>query len=420
MQVTFVSSLAKGGAFAACNRTRIALIKRGVSSRLIVGEHYADSFGEVINARGVIPIQSFLKRRIRSFEDILRYGCSQKMHLRRRPRSLEAFSFPDSYYDITPILNGDKTDIINLHWVSKLLDYESFFKKNSIPVVWTLHDLNPFSGGLHFPDDYESISDEGTLTTYRKSHEEIKVEQKIINKKQEALRGIDNLTIVSPSHWLANLARQSEVFGNFPIHVIPNGVESELFQDVGKEMAREVLQLERDIPTLVFVADSVFSVRKGVQLLISALNRIASKCPFQLCIIGGHLSPELVKGHQLRSFGRIDSEYLLSLIYSAGDATVIPSLHDNFPNTMLESIMCGRPVLALPTGGISEAIHEGENGMIAEEKSLDSFVAVLERFHCQYSHFQHDRIRIDAEARYAMDINSKAYFDCFRSISDSQ
>ena len=156
------------------------------------------------------------------------------------------FSFPDSKYDITLSELYREADIVNLHWVADFLDYKSFFMKNNKPVVWTLHDMNPFSGGEHYEEKYLGIDESGFPVNRIISEEEIRVAKDNIELKKQVITNLSNLTIVAPSEWLAAEARRSEIFKNTPVFCIPNGLDSDVYKPRDKNYSRDLLNIQKD------------------------------------------------------------------------------------------------------------------------------------------------------------------------------
>ena len=416
MRIALVNKLARGGAFAACNRTRQALLEQGADVSLLTGEPYCDKLGRAMNVSEKVTPIPFVRRRLVDWHLWRHLGVSKSSFLKSRPRTLEAFHFPVSYLNLDACFSDNQFDIVNLHWVSGLLDYSRFFSTNVTPVVWTLHDMNPFSGGAHFEDQFLSIDDNGVIHRRIKTVFESEVELRISNWKKNSLSRCEPIGVISPSHWLMDLAKESGVLGHGKSKVIPYGVDTRVFSERSKKSAREFLGLNVEKPTFVFIADSVLSVRKGVKLFFKALASMNASTACQVCIVGGQVDDQMIGKHSIRSFGRITDEYILSLIYGAGDATVIASLEDNFPNTMLESIACGRPVLAFPVGGIPEAIETGKNGIIGEDISLAHLVAVLDTFIKNRNEFDPEKIREDAVNRFSLKRNAESYLDFFNDV----
>lgn len=255
-------------------------------------------------------------------------------------------------------------DVINLHWVQMFLSVEvidyilSFGKK----VIWTLHDMAPFTGGCHYSNGCvgytNDCSDCPQLSEPKKSFP-----SEVLNEKVQRWNDKD-LTIVSPSQWLADCAKQSQAFRNKPVKVIRNGLDTNIFQPTGKAHARSFFNLPQDKKILLFTCQSHGERRKGFKELMEVAQILASKRDDLHVLMFGHASAETKKlPIPFTALGHIDEEWKLAVGYSAADVTVLPSLEDNLPNVILESMACNTPVATFDNGGCGELILQYLNGV---------------------------------------------------------
>nr|WP_315177565.1 glycosyltransferase [uncultured Flavobacterium sp.] len=423
MKVLLVNTYDKGGAANSCKRLHLGLLLEGMSSNVLLKFKQSNWSNAVCFKQSqktpsiYDKVKNKVKRILKEFKlyKIQNVSNNKEQHfINNRHKGLEMFSFPNSNSDITESKIYKETDIVNLHWVSNFLDYQSFFEKNRKPVVWTLHDMNPFSGGEHYEEKHLGIDECGFPINREISDEEKKISKKNIKIKKGAVAKTDNLTIVAPSEWLAGKARKSEVFKDIPIHCIPNGLDSEIYAPRDKGFSRSILNIPMDKKVILFVADSIDNNRKGFVFLKKAIEQLADS-NLVLCAIGNkHTNLESIDG--IFELGPIYDERLMSIAYSASDAFVIPSLMDNLPNTVLESLMCGTPVIGFPVGGIPDMIQDGVNGFITEEISVNSLVETLNKFLDNPSCFNGAEIRNNAIKKYDQKIQAKKYIDLFNSI----
>ncbi len=425
MKILLVNTYDKWGAANSCLRLHKGLLKSGVDSCVLLRNKEKNiSFTEVIKPRKEIKskiqkVKYNIRMILKEFKLLKERPVSEnEIFLRKRSKRLEAFSFPDSKFDITTSESYNEADIVNLHWVANFLDYSSFFEKNKKPVVWTLHDMNPFSGGEHYLEKYLGIDELGFPIQRTRSEEELRLSKKNIAIKIQALSKIDNLTIVTPSEWLAYEARRSEVFKGYPICCIPYGLDAEIYKPRDKNFSRELLNIPKDRKVILFVADSIDNNRKGFIFLKKAFERLADQ-NLVLCAIGDKNIDSLTTENIIQ-FGTIYDERLMSIVYSAADVFVIPSLMDNLPNTVLESIMCGTPVIGFPVGGIPEMIQNGINGFLTDEINVNSLVATINKFLNNSNSFNRVEIRNNALNKYDQKVQSKKYIDLFTSILNKQ
>lgn len=420
MKILIVNTFDKGGAANSCIRLYRGLLKIGIRPKLLL-QSKSKSLPLAEIAKPIQPKISKLKKAKKGLKKVLKelklYSDPPSKEIPfvwKRSSELEMFSYPASNYDIMQTSAYKEADIVNLHWVANFLDYENFFKKNIKPVVWTLHDMNPFSGGEHYTELFSGIDEEGypikrVITDFEKEEFE-----KIIQIKKNALINFQNLTIVAPSQWLASEARKSEIFKGRSVHCIPYGLDSEVFAPRDKMYSRKLLNIPCDKMVILFVADSTSIPRKGFIFLKKAIQQIKND-NIVLCAIGSKTS-ELESDNDLIELGSINDERLMSVAYSAADVFVIPSLMDNLPNTVLESLMCGTPVIGFPVGGIPDMIVHGENGLLTKEISVNSLVETLEEFLIRPERFDRQEIRNDAVQRYDSEVQEQEYINLFTQL----
>lgn len=402
MKVLLVNTYDIGGAANACLRLHQGLLESNIDSKVSIcykSKHLRQTFAFTPQQVKLSFLKKIEKKIVRILKElkILKNNkiAPEVQFIKNRTFGLEMFSFPQSKLDITQIVGFQEADIINLHWVANFLDYTSFFEKNTKPVVWTLHDMNPFTGGEHYDETYLGINEFGLPTARVKSEQEIKLDAENCAIKKEALANVDNLTIVAPSEWLANEARSSELFRNKSIFCIPYGLDSEIFAPRDKNYSREILNIPTNKKMILFVADSISNNRKGFVFLKKAFEELKDDNVI-LCAIG-QKNGELESLNNIMELGAVYDERLMSIIYSAADVFVIPSLMDNLPNTVLESLLCGTPVIGFPVGGIPDMIQHEQNGLLTKDISVSSLVESLNEFLKDDVIFNRDQIRTNAK-----------------------
>lgn len=267
-----------------------------------------------------------------------------------------------------PALDGD---ILHLHWISRLVDIPSFFDTlpNDSPVVWTLHDMNPMTGGCHCTGGCEAfVSGCGNCPKLLAPSPD-DLSRRTFRDKHRALWG-KNLHIVTPSHWLAERARRSLLLSSArSLQTIHSGIDVDVFFPQDKLAARAKLGVPENCFVIAFGADyfGAGSLHKGFHKLVEALSLIDSKLDL-ICLAFGHgTAPEKYGGRvEIRAIGYIGDPHQLATVYSAADIFVLPSLEDNLPTTGLEAMACGTSVVAFETGGIPEFVRHGETGCLAQ------------------------------------------------------
>jgi glycosyltransferase involved in cell wall biosynthesis len=213
-------------------------------------------------------------------------------------------------------------------------------------------------GQCPYPDSYPPVRRDNT-----------RVEWKLKNWVYSR----SHLTIVTPSAWLATLAKQS-MLGDLPIHQIPNGVDTEVYQPLDREHCRSLLGIPGDKRVLLFSAmrldtSKADGLRKGGDLLAQALRSLpaALKADTVLLLLGdgGEALAEAV-GISALNLGYVSSDRLKAIAYCAADLLVLPTRADNLPLGLLESMACGTPMVSFRVGGVPELVRPGITGYLAE------------------------------------------------------
>lgn len=412
MKILHINTMDYGGAAKACLRLHQGLLLEGVSSKVLL--RYKTSQipeGYLFTASNLVEM---LKVKLRRLRKELKYFSKQErleITLNEQRKGLECFSYPFAPTDITKSSLYKEADIIHLHWVANFLDWKSFFDKNRKPIVWTLHDQNPFLGIEHYAERFFGIDENGKPIPRKYTPQEIAEEKKMISFKKKILEKVDNLIIVTPSKWLMEESQKSEVLGKYPHYHIPYGFPTEFFKPYKKFFCREVLGLPQEKKIVLFAADNVDSHRKGFAFLKKALEKVTSK-EIILCTVGSKANLE--NKENLIELGRIHDERLMAMAYSAADVFVIPSLEDNLPNTMIESLVCGTPVVGFPVGGIVEVIENGKNGYICENIDANSLTKAIEK---TVSHpFLRDEISEEAAQKFNLHQQARSYMELYKKI----
>ncbi|WP_295163915.1 glycosyltransferase family 4 protein [Selenomonas sp. F0473] len=289
--------------------------------------------------------------------------------------TLLPWSINAGVFDVTSqVIQEQKADVVHLHWINGGFFRIADIKEISQPIVWTLHDSWPFTGGCHIP--YECRKYE----TACRNCPEISPRSKVDWSKHVFLQKIhcypSQMCIVCPSKWLADAARASTLFRKYDIRVIPNGVDTYRYHPIEKKQAREILNLPRNVQLVLFGAMRATSdSNKGYTYLYEALQKLKNytdRTMIHLLVFGSQEpqnSPNF--GFPVHYLGRLYDDISLTVLYSAADVMVIPSKSENFPNVVLEAMSCGTPCVAFSVGGIPDQVDHKKNGFLAKPHDSD-------------------------------------------------
>jgi glycosyltransferase involved in cell wall biosynthesis len=248
----------------------------------------------------------------------------------------------------------------------------------------------------------------------------LKYEADAIEIKRRALAKIpqDRFTFVGPSHWMVEECRKSSITRDFRVEHIPYGLDTNLFSPRCNSLLKEVLGLPANKIVLGFVADRLDDPRKGIWQLLEAVENLLPKHPeIHLLIAGSRLGNLGEIPHS--STGPLQNDLLLSHFYSACDFFVCPSLQDNLPNTVLESLACGTPVVAFNTGGLPDMVISGETGFLANMNELNGALSdALDFRKNRPDKFQEMKefCRAKAMKEYSLEIQAAKYKKLYASM----
>ena len=271
-----------------------------------------------------------------------------------------------------------RADIINLHWINGgfiSLDMLRKIGKLGKPIFWTFHDMWAFTGGCHYVADCENYVTQCHNCPAVKLSSERDVSYRIFNRKMEIYDKL-NLTIVTTSRWLAGEASKSALLKKKKVIVIPTPINSDLFKPLDKKNSRQALNLPLDKKIILFGAMNIKDERKGFRYLIDALQIIntGNELPDIEIAVFGKIDESVINSipYKVYQLGQLKTESEIISTYNSADVFVAPSLEDNLPNTIMESMACGTPVVAFNIGGIPDMIDDGQNGILTELKSSKS------------------------------------------------
>jgi glycosyltransferase involved in cell wall biosynthesis len=330
------------------------------------------------------------------------------------------FSDDRSAYDIGshPLIKD--ADIITLHWVAGMIDIKKFFSLLRKPVVWSLSDMNPFTGGCHYSDGCRGYERGCGFCPNLGSKNPCDLSRRIFIRKQSSYKGRD-MHIVSPSRYFVNYIKRSLLFRDMPHDVIPIGISDTTFVRRDKYHSRQLLSLPQDKFIILFGCQYRAKV-KGFERLIEALKIVQEKTDISkivLALFGNH---GYCNDRELKvkvcDLGRINDEGTLSYVYSSSDVLVMPSLEESFGLMCLEAMACGVPVVGSEVGAMPELIVPYETGFLTEAGSAEDLAQKIELMLSDPSACQSmgENARKRIEKSHTIGIEARRYIDLYRSI----
>jgi glycosyltransferase involved in cell wall biosynthesis len=301
-----------------------------------------------------------------------------KLTVKYDPVKSGLFTSPIIGTDVSEHECVQRADVIYIHWVQM-----GFLTLNGIErliqtgkqIIFFMHDMWTITGGCHNSFDctgYERDCSDCPILLDNKS-----IASSQLKRKKEMFSH-DNVSFVSPSRWLQSCAQHSVVTGNHPVHYIPNYFKSEFFVPQDKVAVRQMLGIPTDSKVIAFGAVNVLSPYKGFTYLEQALNylpEIYKEENVQILIFGEVWGKEMQNlfPYNIKFLGYLNEEQDIANAYGAADVFVIPSIADNQPTVIVESLSCGVPVVGFEVGGIPDMIQHRSNGYLAEVKNYKDF-----------------------------------------------
>ena len=344
-------------------------------------------------------------------------------HYPNRPTHYEIFSDAGATTDLKGIPRLDETQIIHLHWIPGTVDMsrEVEFLRGR-PLVWTLHDMNPITGGCHYAEGCRHFERYcGCCPQLGSNNEEDYSREQWIAKKN-AYRELD-ITVVCPSRWLAEEVRRSTLLCKAPVHVIPNGVPTDIFKPLNRKAVRQGLNIRENDFVVLFGSDQLITRRKGYPELLNTLEqlRLSGHGDNLTLLTFGAPNQEQLKQLPLPyiHLGSLHTQSDVALALNAADCMVVPSLEDNLPNVVLEAMACGLPVVSFDTGGIPDMITDGEVGRLVpkgDTMALAVAIASLRQLSPEAIQQMRLRCRQTVLTRFTILQQARAYAKLYESL----
>ncbi len=320
-------------------------------------------------------------------------------------------------------INRSKYDLVNLHWCNaEALSVKQISSINK-PIVMTLHDMWAFCGSEHIVEDI--ISARFRLGYYKNNRLEgehgLDIDRKVwLRKKKHWTKPFH---IVSPSYWLSKCALDSDLFKEWPISIIPNPINIELFKPLNKKLCREILQLPQDIILVGFAAIlGTNTLLKGFDLLVQAFNCITDVKMLEKmeCVVVGQSRPK-EKGSiniPIHYMGHLNDEFSMALFYNAIDIMVVPSRQENLPQTATEAQACGTPVVAFNCTGLTSAIEHNKTGYLARAYDSEDLAEGIRKILTDQDNYKQlqQNARERAVKLWSQEVVSNQYIELYKKV----
>jgi glycosyltransferase involved in cell wall biosynthesis len=342
-----------GGAFKAAYRIHRGVKELGVDSTMLVSRRVTGD----PTVRGPGSAGARLWAQVATHLDVAPW------HLLKVPRG-EFSSLAWVGTRVAPRVRALAPDIVQLHWMcAGFLRLEALAALGS-RLVWRLADMWPLAGAEHYVGDDLRYRDGYRRDTRPAGERGPDLNRWVWERKRRVYARLADLTVVTPSRWLARCAAESVLLRGRRIEVIPTGQNLKVFRPINKGSAREVLGLPAEGRFVMAASMGVGEERKGVTYLLSALEPLRDR-GYRLLLLGDRPATPMALPVETHWLGRLSDDVSLALAYSAADVFVAPSTEENLANTVIEAMACGLPCVAFDIGGMPDIIRPASNGYLA-------------------------------------------------------
>lgn len=360
-----------GGAAVAANRLAKALGKSGVEVSMLVRDRKTgDERVTALNDSFWASRWNFIRF---VWERLIIFICN---HFRRKP--LFQVSIANTGTDLSDHPLVKAADVIHLHWINQGFLSLADIRKLALigkPIVWTMHDMWPFTAICHYSFGCERFKKECGECPFLSSSDKKDLSYHVFNKKR--FFADSKIQLVAVSTWLRQQAQDSALTNRLPVEVIPNVIDTSLFVPSDKEEARKSFSLPLDKKIILMGAARINDPIKGFEYLVKALSILKERKgeeDYFLVLFGG------IKGDD--SFlseipipyvwmGSLSDPSMIAKLYAAADVTVVASLYETFGQTIIEGMGCGCPAVSFDNSGQTDIINHLGNGYLAKYKDTD-------------------------------------------------
>lgn len=316
--------------------------------------------------------------------------------------------------DITHLPEFKTADIIHLHWINQGMLSLKGLKKLRLsgkPIVWTMHDMWPFTGVCHHADECEAyFNGSGCRTCPFNGY----LASRTYRRKAEVL-GLEGrpITFVGCSEWLAGLARKAPLLSGHRIAAIPNPIDTTYFRPA-EGVEPTLLPKIHERPRILFVAYKAHDPNKGLHYLLEATQNM----DVDIVIVGKatQRATETSRRGRLYYMGLLKERSKIRELYQTCDVLAMPTLKDNLPNTIVEAMACGMPCVGYRIGGLPEMIDHLENGYLADYRSVDDLRHGIETILTGNRLAYQSAARIKAVQTYSEPAVAARYLDLYEEI----
>ena len=405
--VHLVAGSLSGGAARGAYWLHKGLLAQGVDSIIITSSSMTLGEAQIISVAGGAN-KVLYKTHHQAEKDILAAYPDKK----------EGF-FSTGYYgfDFSKIPSFQLADVIHLHWINDNFFELAQLKSLNKPIVWTLRDMWPMTGGCHYAIDCERFKADCGSCPLLGSKQQFDLATEIQRNKAALLP--KNIHYIGISEWLSEQARQSSLLKNKRILTIANCIDTTEFFPLDKSIARSILGIQSSKKVLLIGATRIKDTYKGYDILRKVLLSL-DKSKYFLVVFGASNDSDIRElGFEYQRLGYLYDTVSIRLVYSSADVFLCPSILEAFGKTVAESMACGTPVVCFDNSGPGEIVEHHITGYKAKSFDVADMVAGIE-----YVCFHSDSKGMSESATkrviklYDKDVAARQYIELYNSVKN--
>lgn len=384
------------------------LLNQEVNSKLLTNTYISGNYPEVYSfySKKKLRILNFLINKIEAVI-LKRYFKRHKYIF-----STGLFGLP-----ITSHYLYNWADIIHLHWINQSFVSIKEISKIKKPIVWTVRDMWPLTGGCHYSMQCENYINKCGECFQLKSSQQKDLSSFILKRKINFYP--QSINLVAISTWMKDQIKQSRVFRSHQVTLIYNGINTNIFYPEKKDLCKKKLDIHTEKTILLIGAQNPNSYYKGFNIFLEALKLLDPNA-FYIVLFGKNSDLNLSSyGFEYKSFGYINDDSIMRLLYSVADVFVAPSLMEAFGKTITESMACETPVVCFDSAGPKDIVTHKNDGYKARINDVDDFAYGIKWLSSnKYKHSIAKNARIKVVDFFCIEKITTHYKELYQSIKN--